>query len=139
MAKAELKTKQTDGSVGDFLNGVADVRQRADSFKLLEIFEKTTGEKPRMWGAAVIGFGHQLLKYDSGRELDWMITGFSPRKTNLTLYILNESAKGSGLLERLGKHKTGKGCLYIKQLSDVDELILTQMIEACVRRAKSGG
>ncbi len=139
MAKAELKTKQTDGSVGDFLNGVADVRQRADSFKLLEIFEKTTGEKPRMWGAAIIGFGHQLLKYDSGRELDWMITGFSPRKTNLTLYILNESAKGSGLLERLGKHKTGKGCLYIKQLSDVDELILTQMIEACVRRAKSGG
>ena len=137
MAKAELKTKQTDQSVDEFLNSIADERQRADSFKLLKIFEKATGEKPKMWGAAIIGFGHRLLKYDSGRELDWMITGFSPRKANLTLYILGDAAKQAEKLEQLGKHKTGKGCLYIKELSDVDESILTQMIEACVARAKN--
>lgn len=121
MAKAELKTRPNEGSVEAFLNSVADEYQRADSFRLLEIFRRITGEEPKMWGDSIIGFGVQHLKYASGRELDWMITGFSPRKSTLTLYIMDGFARYDELLAKLGKYKTGKSCLYIKCLSETDE------------------
>lgn len=135
MAKAELKTKLTDESVEAFLNSVADEQQRADAFRVLEMFKRVTGEEPEMWGTAIIGFGHRVLKYESGRELDWMVTGFSPRKGNLTLYINDSTGGSADLMEKLGKHKTGKGCLYIKKLADVDESVVEQLIARSVERA----
>ncbi len=133
MADAKNKTQLTDASVEDFLNGIADDQQRADSIKIDEIMQRVTGEKPKMWGPAIIGYGLRHLKYDSGREMDWMIIGFSPRKANLTLYIgIGGKDDGSTnydeLLARLGKHKTGKGCLYINKLSDIDETVLEELI-----------
>jgi hypothetical protein len=136
MAKAELKTKANDANVDDFLNTIGDEQKRTDSFRLVEIFSKATGAKPKMWGPAIIGFGERRLKYDSGRELDWMITGFSPRKANLTLYALTGSPEQNAMLEKLGKHTTSKGCLYIKRLSDVDEKVLASLIKVTVDRAK---
>src|SRR3989442_11981954 len=118
MAKAELKTKQTQASVDRFLAGLSDRPQQDDSRAIVKMMERLTGEKPKMWGPAIIGFGQTTLKYDSGRELDWMKIGFSPRKANLTVYgLLSDSGKD---LERLGKYTTGKGCLYIKRLSDIN-------------------
>ena len=137
MAKAELKTKETGASVEKFLNDVADEQQRADAFRVLEIFKKATGEEPKMWGTAIIGFGHRVLKYASGRELDWMLTGFSPRKGTLTLYVVNGLAKYGDQLAKLGKYKTGKGCLYIKRLLDVDENILANLIKDSVKHMKA--
>ena len=136
MAKAELKTKANDANVDDFLNTIGDEQKRTDSFRLVEIFSKATGAKPKMWGPAIIGFGERRLKYDSGRELDWMITGFSPRKANLTLYALTGTPEQNAMLEKLGKHTTSKGCLYIKRLSDVDEKVLASLIKVTVDRAK---
>jgi hypothetical protein len=136
MAKAELKTKANDGSVHDFLNTIADEQKCADSYRLLEIFSKATGAKPKMWGPAIIGFGERRLKYDSGRELDWMIVGFSPRKANLTLYALSGSPEQKALLEKLGKHSTGKGCLYFKSLADVDEKVLEKLIKHSVKNSE---
>lgn len=128
MAKAELKTKQTSASVEDFLHALADEQQRADSFEIVKMMERATGEKAKMWGPSIIGFGQTTLKYDSGRELDWMKIGFSPRKANLTLYLSCSVQKHAKQLDRLGKHKTGKGCLYIKRLSDVDTGVLQEII-----------
>ena len=132
---AELKTKQTEASVEDFFNGIADENIRNDSLKITELMEKVTGEKSKMWGTSIIGFGNQHLKYESGRELDWMEIGFSPRKTNLTLYGLNLDLNAD-LLAKLGKHKTGKGCLYFKKLSDIDEQVLEQIIEKSVEKIR---
>jgi len=129
MAKAELKTKKNESSVEDFLNGIKDNVQRADSIAIVKMMQKATGDKPKMWGAAIIGFGNVKLKYDSGRELDWMKIGFSPRKANLTLYGIKNSKGQEALLEKLGKYKEGKGCLYINKLSDVDTAVLKKMIE----------
>ncbi|MGH9819274.1 MAG: DUF1801 domain-containing protein [Pyrinomonadaceae bacterium] len=129
MTKAELKTKANDSSVEEFLNAISDEQKRADSFRLLEIFGKVTGERPKMWGPSIIGFGERRLKYESGRELDWMIVGLSPRKTNLTLYGLLGSPEQDAAVEKLGKHSTGKGCLYIKRLSDIDEKVLETLIQ----------
>jgi hypothetical protein len=135
MAKAELKTKETGASVDAFMDGIADVQQRADSRAVAEIMQRLTGEKPKMWGPAIIGFGSTTLKYDSGRELDWMKIGFSPRKGNLTLYgLLSENEKH---LAKLGKHTTGKGCLYIKRLEDIDLNILEKMITATLSRREN--
>jgi len=134
MAKAELKTKETDASVDAFLGGIADEQQRADSRYIIKTMQRLTGEKPKMWGPSIIGFGSTTLKYASGRELDWMKIGFSPRKGNLTLYGL--APENERYLERLGKHKTGKGCLYIKQLSDIDLKVLENMISATLDRRK---
>ena len=136
MAKADLKTKANDASVDDFLGEIADEQQRTDSLRILEIFKKATGEDPEMWGPSIIGFGHRVLKYESGRELDWMITGFSPRKGTLTLYSQTGSDKADDLLAKLGKHKTGKGCLYIKNLSDIDENILFNLINESVEHKR---
>jgi hypothetical protein len=136
MAKAELKTKETDASVGDFLNGIADEQKRADSFAVLNLMKRLSGEEPKVWGTGLIGFGNTVVKYASGRELDWMLIGFSPRKANLTLYLMDGIARHPDLLEKLGKHKTGGGCLYIKKLSDIDLSILEKLVSASLKNMK---
>ena len=130
---AEIKTKKTDASVEDFLDKIADEKVRADSKKIAEMMGKATGAKPNMWGDAIVGFGEQHLKYASGRELDWMLIGFSPRKANITLYLNQGQGWDDDLISKLGKHKTGMGCLYIKRLSDIDEKILERLIEKSVK------
>ena len=136
MAKVEIKTKETDASVDEFLNSVTDEQQREDARKVLEMMRRTTGEEPKMWGAAIIGFGNRVYRSPAtGREVDWMKIGFSPRKGNLSLYVLHQEEQ-SALLDKLGKHKTGKGCLYIKRLSDVDEKILEKIISAACKKKK---
>ena len=132
MAKSELKTKQTEASVGEFLEKLSDPQQAEDSRSIITMMEQLSGDNAKMWGPAIIGFGHTVLKYDSGRELDWMKIGFSPRKGSLTLYGVltgNESH-----LEKLGKYKTGKGCLYVKRLTDIDTNILEKMIKAALKK-----
>jgi len=135
MGKAEIKTKQTDASVDDFLNRVADEEQRADAKKIVSMMRRITGEEPRMWGAAIIGFGNRVYTSPAtGRQVDWMKIGFSPRKGNLSLYVLNGSPDQAKLLEKLGKHKTGKGCLYVKRLSNVDESLLEKVISSACKK-----
>lgn len=129
MAKAELKTKETKASVEDFLNSIENETRRADGFRVLEMYKRVSGEEPKMWGPAIIGFGNAKLKYPDGREIDWMLGAFSPRKQNLTLYVINDSPKQPALLEKLGKHKTSVSCLYINKLSDVDEKVLEAVIK----------
>lgn len=136
MAKTELKTKQTELSVEDFLNSIEDEKVIADCRKISEMMEKATGAKPKMWGTNIVGFGERSLKYESGRELDWMEIAFSPRKQNLTLYVVDGSEAQNELLEKLGKHKTGKGCLYFKRLSDVDEKVLEELLEKSVENIR---
>ena len=132
---AELKTKQTEASVEDFLNGITDENVRRDSRKISELMREATGAEPKMWGESIVGFGSRRLKYSTGRELDWLIIGFSPRKQNLTLYLSIGEGWNEDLLSKLGKHKTGMGCLYFKRLSDVDENVLTELIEQSVKQA----
>jgi len=139
MAKAEVKTRPTAASVVEFLNGVADERRRVDAFKLLEIFRRATGEKAVMWGPAIVGFGSQLLKYADGRELDWPVAAFSPRKTSLTLYIIGSSPNQPKLLKKLGKHTTSVACLYIKKLADVDEEVLEELITDSIHHGNNAG
>ena len=133
---AELKTKETTASVTDFLNDIADEKVRADSEKISALMEKATGAKPKMWGASIVGFGTHHLKYESGREIDCMEIGFSPRKQNLTLYLTYDGGWDENLLSKLGKPKLGKGCLYFKQLSDVDENVLEQLVEKSVENIR---
>ncbi|MDI9365359.1 MAG: DUF1801 domain-containing protein [Flavobacterium sp.] len=121
---AELKTKQTDASVDAFLNTITDEQKRQDAFTILAMMEAITKAKPKMWGPAIIGFGNKRLVYETGRELDWFIMGFSPRKQNFALYVSAAVKDEQGLLAKLGKHKTGKGCLYINKLSDIDSKVL---------------
>jgi hypothetical protein len=134
MAKTELKTKQTEASVEDFLNGVEDEKVREDCRKISAMMSEATASEPKMWGANIVGFGSQHLKYASGRELDWLIVGFSPRKANITLYLTYAEEWNEELLAKLGKHKTGKGCLYFKRLKDVDEDVLRKLIDESVKR-----
>jgi hypothetical protein len=129
--KAKLKTKETKGSAAAFLATLKDEQKRKDSLVILEMLGKASGDKAKMWGSAIVGFGNVLLKYDSGRELDWFKVGFSPRKEALTLYGL--LSKGGDLLPKLGKCKTGKGCLYIKKLEDVDLRVLKSMMDKACR------
>lgn len=135
---AELKTKRNDASVEEFLNSVEDDKKREDSFKILQIMEEITGAKGQMWGDSIVGFGTYKYKYKSGREIEWMQAGFSPRKQNLTLYIMSGFRNYDGYLSKLGKHKTGKSCLYIKKLDDVDESVLKEMISESVKKVKTG-
>jgi len=125
---AELKTLENDNSVEEFLNTVTDEKKRNDSFSLIKIISKITGFKPKMWGTAIIGFGSYHYKYDSGHEGDSCIVGFSPRKQNITLYLMGGFHTNKDLLEKLGKHKTGVGCLYINSLDTIDIKILVQII-----------
>lgn len=133
MAKAELKTRPTKASVGRFLKCVTDEKQRADALRVVEMMKRLSGEEPVMWGPSIIGFGSQPLKYASGRELEWPLTGFSPRKGNLSLYVLSGRPGEADLLRKLGPHKAGVSCLVIKRLADVDESILEKLIEASLR------
>mgnify|MGYP001446408626 CR=1 FL=1 len=134
--KVEIKTSENDASVEDFLAAVADEQRRTDALRVLEIFRKVTGEQPKMWGTAIVGFGNRIVYRSDGGELDWLITGFSPRKASLTLYVLNGAPRQAELLEKLGKHKASGGCLHIKKMSDVDEDVLEELISASVAKAK---
>jgi hypothetical protein len=129
---AELKTKQNEQSVEKFLKGIADKQMREDCFTILEIMKQVTKSEPKMWGSSIVGFGTYHYKYESGREGDWFLTGFSPRKQNLTLYIMGGFARYDELMKQLGKHKTGKSCLYIKYLADVDLPTLKKLIQESV-------
>lgn len=136
MAKAEIKTKETQASVEDFLNGVADDTVREDCKKISAMMKKATGAEPKMWGASIVGFGNRHIKSAAGREVDWMEIGFSPRKANLTLYLNIGEGWDEELMPKLGKHKTGMGCLYFKRLSNVDEKILEKLIEKSVENIR---
>jgi hypothetical protein len=129
---AELKTKRNKGDVEAFLNNVSDEKKRQDSFTILELMKQVTGKKPEMWGDSIVGFGSYHYKYASGREGDWFVTGFSPRKQNLTLYIMSGFDEYDQLLSKLGKHSTGKSCLYIKKIEDVDVDVLTELVKKSV-------
>src|SRR5215510_14172970 len=134
---AELKTKKNDASVEKFIDSVPDAQKRKDAFVILEMMKKITGEDPKMWGSSIIGFGNIHLTYESGRELDWMRMGFSPRKQNLTLYIGIGNSGYESMLKKLGKYKTGKGCLYINKLADVDTNVLQEMIKRSDQLSRS--
>ena len=129
---SDLKTKRTDESVDAFLDSVVDESRRKDCRRVLEIMKRVTGEEPRMWGPSMIGFGTYHYRYASGREGDWFITGFSPRKNDLTLYIMSGFSRFDDLTSRLGQYKTGKSCLYIKRLSEVDEAVLEELVAESV-------
>lgn len=126
---AELKTKPTAASVTAFLNGIEDPRRRKDSHAVAKLMKRITGLKPRLWGDSIVGFGSKRLKYGSGRELDWFLAGFSPRKGSLTFYLPGGFEKHKTLMRKLGKYKTGKSCLYVNTLDDIDITVLTELIE----------
>jgi hypothetical protein len=126
---AELKTKPTDESVEDFLNSVENDRRREDSLKVLELMKEVTGEAPKMWGSSIVGFGSYCYQYASGRVGEWMAVGFSPRKQSLTLYIMDGFGEYDALLGDLGKHRTGKSCLYINKLDDVNMEVLRDLVQ----------
>ncbi len=127
----EIKTKPTTASVEDFINNVPDEQKRKDSFVLMEMMKKASGKEPVLWSSSIIGFGNKRYKSpNTGREVDWLQIGFSPRKANLSLYISVGIQEHAEALKKLGKHKTGVGCLYINRLEDVDMKILESMIEA---------
>ena len=134
---AELKTKENDQSVEAFLSSIDDVQKQADCRALVAIMQEATGAAPRMWGDSIVGFGHYHYKYASGREGDWFLTGFAPRKQNLTLYIMAGFDNYEALLGRLGKHTTGKSCLYVKRLADVDMPVLTELVVESVAHMKA--
>jgi hypothetical protein len=126
---ANIQTKPTDAGAEAFLAAVQDEQQREDSFTILKIMEKASGEPPVMWGASIIGFGHKRYKSErSGREVDWFKIGFSPRKANISLYLTVDIKTQAAALQKLGKHKTGVGCLYINKLADIDLNVLESMI-----------
>ena len=133
---AELKTKLTDASVEDFLNTVENEQKRKDCFEILKIMKQVTKEMPKMWGTSIVGFGSYHYKGASGREGDWMLTGFSPRKQNLTLYLMGGFDSHKDLLKKLGKYKTSVGCLYIKKLDDVDKKVLKELVTESVKTMK---
>lgn len=132
----ELKTQPNQADVTVFLNGVSDERKRQDCFTILEMMTQVTGKEPTMWGPSIVGFGTYHYKYATGREGDWFLTGFSPRKQNLTLYIMAGFDQYDELLARLGKYKTGKSCLYIKKLTDVDQTVLRELVKLSVEHTK---
>lgn len=128
---AEIKTKQNSSSVEDFINSIKDEQKRNDSFAILEMMKKATGVAPKMWGSSIIGFGNKIYKSPtSGREVEWLIIGFSPRKANLSLYLTINIKQHADALKKLGKHKTGVGCLYINKLEEVDVKVLKGIIKA---------
>ena len=129
---AENKTKETRASVAAFLNAVDDPRKRADARRIAAMMRRATGNNAKMWGSSLVGYGKYHYKYDSGREGDFMLTGFSPRKQNLTIYIMPGFDEFPALMNKLGKYKTGKSCLYINKLEDVDEKVLEQLITRSV-------
>jgi len=133
----ELKTKVNQASVEGFLNTtVQDEEVRKDCFEILKMMKQITKEEPKMWGSSIVGFGSYHYKGKSGREGDWMLTGFSPRKQNLTLYLMGGFDEQKDLLKKLGKHKTSVGCLYINKLDDVDKKVLKELVANSVKKMK---
>ena len=137
MAKtAELKTKVNEASVADFLNSIEDEQKRKDSLEIVRVMQQITKEKPKMWGTSIVGFGLYHYKGASGREGDWMLIGFSPRKQNLTLYIMPGFERYPDLMKKLGKYSTGKSCLYIKRLSDINVDVLKELMAESINVMK---
>ena len=136
---AELKTKKTQASVKTFLDAVENDQRRADCRTVQKLMKQATGKMPKMWGASMVGFGDYHYKYASGREGDTFQVGFSPRKANLSMYLLYDLASQKALLDKLGKHKVGKGCLYVNKLDDIDLGVLKKLIEKTVARHKKSG
>lgn len=133
MAKTELKTKLNDASVDDFLAAYPE-ETRKDCYEILKMMKQAAKAEPKMWGTSIVGFGSYHYKSERSRqEGDWPLTGFSPRKQNLTLYIMSGFERHASLLKKLGKHSLGKGCLYIKRLSDVDKKVLKQLVNESVK------
>ena len=130
MVKYELKTKLNDGDVKAFLNSIEHEKRREDGLKMLDIMQEVTKEEPKMWGKTIVGFGTYHYTNKSGFDGEWMATGFSPRKQSLTLYIMAGFEKNKDLMEKLGKFKTGKSCLYINKLEDIDLEILKKVIKS---------
>ncbi len=136
---AEMKTKQTEASVEDFLNLIENDQKREDCFEIVKMMKQVTKKEPKMWGPSIIGFGSYHYKYESGREGDSLQIGFSPRKQNITLYVLSGSDHENLLLQKLGKHSTSKVCLYIKRLADVDKKVLLELIKESFAQAHRSG
>ena len=136
----ELKTKLTQASVEEFLSSIEDEQTRNDCRAIAGIMEKATKAKPRMWGPSIVGFGSFVYKYADGREMDWMLIAFSPRKKNITLYVYGDFPGYDGLMARLGTYKCGKSCLYIKRLSDIHLPTFKKLVQESVRtkRATAG-
>lgn len=134
---ADIKTIENDASVEEFLDSVLDERKRADAYRIVKMMAEITGESPRMWGDSIVGFGRYHYRYESGREGDMPVIGFSPRKQNLTLYITSGFDEYEDLRTKLGKHTVGKVCLYIKKLADVDEVVLREMIQRSVEETRA--
>jgi hypothetical protein len=131
---AELKTKKTEASIDKFLDSIEDRNKREDAYTLLNLLKKCSGSDGKMWGQSIIGFGQERLVYESGRELDWFLIGFSPRKQNIVIYFVGSSFDKSFYLKKLGKHKTGKGCLYINKLEDIDLRIFEEMVRESLKK-----
>ncbi|MEP7231411.1 MAG: DUF1801 domain-containing protein [Ginsengibacter sp.] len=130
---AKVKTTENASSVEDFINEVKDEQKQKDSFHLLKLMQKISKQEPKMWGSSIIGFGKEIVKSPtSGREVEWFKIGFSPRKANLTIYLMNLQIHAASL-KKLGKHKPGGGCLYINKLADVDLKILEEMFNATLK------
>lgn len=129
---AELKTKVNDANVWEFLESVPDEKKRDDSLAVLALMREVTGEEPKMWGTSIVGFGSYHYQYESGREGEFMLVGFSPRKQNLTLYIMPGFERYDQLMAKLGKYKTGKSCLYVKKLEDVNQDVLRELVAQSV-------
>ncbi len=130
---ADNKTTKTGASVTEFLRSIENPQMRADAKKVASIMRRVTGKRAKMWGSSIVGYGTYHYKYDSGREGDFMVTGYSPRKQALTVYVMPGFSKFAPLMKKLGKYKTGKSCLYIKRLSEVNEDVLEQLIDQSVQ------
>lgn len=136
---SENKTKPTEQDVDGFLDSISDTQRRADCQAIVALMREATGAAPRMWGANIVGFGDHHYRYASGRAGDTFITGFSPRKQNMTLYLSYGFDQHGDLLARLGKHSTGKACLYIKRLADIDQIVLRELFKRTVEQNKGNG
>jgi hypothetical protein len=131
---AEIKTKQTDSSVADFIDSLKDEEKRKDCFILLKLMQKASKEKPKIWGSSMIGFGKKIYKSPAtGREVEWFKIGFSPRKANFSLHLVIDIKKYASELKKLGKHKAGVGCLYINKLADIDLKVLEKLINEAAK------
>lgn len=133
---AEIKTRQNEGSVDAYLDSVENRTRREDARRLLAMMQEVTGAPPKLWGSSIVGFGSYHYAYASGREGDWPVVGFAPRKQNLVLYIMPGFSGYSALLDRLGKYRTGKSCLYVNKLADVDPDVLEELVRASVAEMK---
>lgn len=130
------KTQPTDASVDAFIDSIDNGRRRQDSREVLTLMREVTGEEPTMWGDSMVGFGKYHYRYDSGREGDWFLAGFAPRKSNLVVYIMSGFPRHAELMKKLGKHRTGSSCLYIKKLDDVDRDVLRELVRRSVEHTR---